>query len=102
MITVAGEYGVTLTTLNADYVSPRLHTLWSIKFYPSATTDRAVIKLVDDAGQEITRLMNASTLDPVIEYFPPYFRTKICFDLSDSSISVAANARLIILYRKGY
>lgn len=102
MITEEGDYGVTLRTLDADYQSSEPHTIWSIKFYPSAISDIAVFKLTDDTGQIFTRLMNVSTLDPVIEYFPPYFRANICFDLSASSINTAANARLIIIYRRGY
>ena len=97
---VSTLYGVTITNLSADYVSPSEVTVWSIKFYPSAVTDYVTIKLSTDTGQVITVLKNVSTLDPVIEYFPPNFRGKLVYDHSASLISVAANSRLVILYRR--
>jgi|PlaIllAssembly_1097288.scaffolds.fasta_scaffold386397_3 hypothetical protein len=97
---VSSLYGVTITNLSEDYVSPAPVTVWSIKFYPSATTDYVTIKLSTDAGQIITVLKNVSTLDPVIEYFPPNFRGILIYDDSASSISVDANSRLVILYRR--
>jgi hypothetical protein len=97
---VSSLYGVSITDLSADYISPSEVTIWSIKFYPSAITDYATIKISTDAGQIVTVLKNVSTIDPVIEYFPPNFRGKWVYDHSASSISVAANSRLVILYRR--
>ena len=99
-IVVSSLNGVTITNTDSDYTSPENITVWSIKFYPSATTDYATIKLNTDAGQVVTVLKNVSTLDPVIEYFPLNFRGKIVFDYSASSIATPANARIVVIYRR--
>ena len=92
--------GVTITNVSADYTSPTEVIIWSIKFYPSATSDYATIRLNTAGGQIVTVLKNVSTLDPVIEYFPPSFRGKVMFDYGASSIATPANARIVVIYRR--
>jgi hypothetical protein len=94
------DNGVTVTNIDSDYNPGSYVTIWSIKFYPSATTDYVTIKFTDASGQMFTKLMNTAGTDPVIEYFPPKFRVRPFFDYSESSIDTAADATIVIIYRK--
>jgi len=99
MVITPTNRAVSIVDLDGDYTSPSELKVWSIKFYPSNTADRAYIRFDDAGGQLFTILQNSISLDPVIEYLPPTFRGTIFFDEGDSTITTPANARLIIIFR---
>lgn len=94
---------VILTTLDADWVwtttfasdtsGIRVH---SIQFNPSAVGDICIIKEATDTGPQIFKVKCADTYDQRVKYFDGA-RLKPVFDLSDSTIGVAANASIIII-----
>jgi hypothetical protein len=100
---------ITITTLDADWAWTDTFTsgveysagikIISIQFNPSATDDICVIEEASDAGPCLFYVKCLDTYDQRIKYYRGA-RLKPVFDLSDSTITTAANASIQITYEK--
>jgi len=96
-----------ITGLDADWVwttdmadahtkvkNARIH---SIKFYPSAASDRMIIR---DGGVDAATFFDSGivsgTTDARIEYYPDNPRVNLVIDISDCTLDAAANAKVVI------
>jgi hypothetical protein len=103
--TSPGVKHITITGLDEDWVLADAGLtsdidLWAIVFYPSATDDQMIIHDDGIDGDEIFDSgLCADKYDRIVLYFPPRFFVSPVIDITDCTLTTAANAKVKIYYR---